>query len=440
MHPPARATPAFAAAAAPALGGGGRGGGFLAGSSTRGVGAGLGGGVECARRRSRCPPAVAAPAVALLGLRNPFRRRGRLDLGARIAAGVPAIEVRGLRKSYRAKRMRGSKAERAADVVAVDGVSFCVRPGEIFGLLGPNSCGKTSTLRCVGTLSKPDAGSVSVYGVDCVENPVQVRAMMSYVSQSAGLDKVLTGREHLELFGAIAHLERGVLQRNIAALVEMLDLGEFIDRQTKVYSGGVARRLDMAIGLLQQPAVLVLDEPTVGLDADSRATIWRILRELRDNGAAILLTSHYLEEVDVLADSVAIMDKGVLLACGRVGDLKAALGGDRVAVRLEEFAEHAAACRAAAALERAGVAWDVAVNRLRGNCLEMSVAADDAGAGRAVLDCLAAAGHARLFGFAQARPSLGDVYVAATGVRLEDADQVGRSARDAKAERKESMI
>jgi ABC-2 type transport system ATP-binding protein len=363
-----------------------------------------------------------------------------VDVRARAAAGVPAIRVRGLRKAFSSRARKGSRAERARQIVAVDGVSFEVRAGQVFGLLGPNSSGKTSTLRCVGTLSRPDEGSVEVYGVDCVKDGVMVRGMMSYVAQSAGLDKVLTGREHLELFGALAHLGRDVLRRNIDQLVELLDLGDFIDRQTKVYSGGVARRLDMAIALMQQPVVLVLDEPTVGLDTASRTAIWRILRRLRDNGVAILLTSHYLEEVEMLADSVAIMDKGVIIAEGRVADLKAALGGDRVTVRIQEFTDGDTAEAAAAACVAAGVARSAVVNRLRANALELVVDDADSRAGAKVVEVLAAAGHPSLFSFTQARPSLDDVYVAATGKRLEDADREAKGLRDAKAERKENML
>lgn len=384
-----------------------------------------------------------SPCTASL-IRNPFKRPPQkqdiLDLPALIAAGVPAIRVLGLQKAFKARARRGTKEDRARSIVAVDGVSFDVMPGEIFGLLGPNSCGKTTTMRCVSTLSKPDSGSTSVFGVDCDKEPYVVRSMMSYVAQNAGLDKVLTGREHLELFGALAHLEKDEIKHNIDQLVDLLDLADFIDRQTKVYSGGVARRLDMAIALMQRPAVLVLDEPTVGLDQSSRATIWRILRQLRDNGAAILLTSHYLEEVEVLADSVAIMEKGVVIASGKVGELKQQLGGDRLTVRIDEFTGRDVAERAAAHLRELQGVKTVLVNRLRGNCLEIVVDKDDSRASSKIVDHLATIGHGNLFGFSQSRPSLDDVYMAATGKRLEDADLEAKSVRDEKAQRKESMM
>jgi ABC-2 type transport system ATP-binding protein len=365
-----------------------------------------------------------------------------LDLDALQRAGVPAISVRDVVKMFKSSVRKGTRAEKKAGriVTAVDGISFNVRPGEIFGLLGPNSCGKTTTLRCVSTLSAPDSGVVEVYGVDAATRPRLVRQMMSYVAQNAGLDKVLTGREHLELFAGLAHLDRATSRRNISELIEVLDLAEFIDRQAKFYSGGVARRLDLAIGLLQQPAVLVLDEPTVGLDAESRAVIWSILQTLRSNGAAILLTSHYLEEVDVLADSVAIMDHGTVLASGTVSDLKLALGGDRITVRISEFTAPDAAEIAARALVETGVATSASVNRLRSNSLELVVTRDDPRIGATVVDTLAGLGYDTLFGFSQSRPSLDDVYMEATGKRLEDADREAAGSRDAKAMRKEDQL
>lgn len=388
-------------------------------------------------RRSR----FAAPRMRLW---NPFARDTRVavDLLAARDQGVPAIRVRDLRKAFEVRVRKGTREQCKARriVSAVDGVSFDVMAGEVFGLLGPNSCGKTTTLRCVSTLSKPDSGNVELYGVDCVEDPFVVRRMMSYVAQSAGLDKVLTGREHLELFADLAHLDRATKRRNISELIEVLDLGEFIDRQTKNYSGGVARRLDIAIGLLQQPAVLVLDEPTVGLDAKSRSVIWEILQTLKENGAAILLTSHYLEEVDVLADSVAVMDQGVVLAQGSVRDLKERLGGDRITVRIHEFTSYADAERACASLVDSGAVKSAIVNRLRWNSVEMVVSREDERAAAKVVEVLASLGYPTLFSFSQSRPSLDDVYMAATGKRLEDADREAKGQRDVKTERKESML
>lgn len=361
------------------------------------------------------------------------------DIAERQRQGVPAIRVQNLSKSFRTKRMRGTKRELGNMVHAVQGISFEVRPGEIFGLLGPNSCGKTTTMRCMSTLSKQDEGVVEIYGVNTLKDRTRARQLMSFVSQSDGLDKILSGREHLELFANLAHLDKKERAENIQQLIQVLDLGEFIDRPTKNYSGGIIRRLDMAIALLKRPAVLILDEPTVGLDPETREVIWSLLQELRDNGAAIMLTSHYLEEVDVLADSIAIMDNGVIIAQGTTSELKRALGGDRISINIDEFTSVETAEGIADVLLKQGVASSAIVNRVRGNSIELVVPSNDPQIGSAVLDLLRALGHDRLFRFSQSQPSLDDVYLTATGKNLADADQEGRKTRDTKTLRRESM-
>lgn len=325
-------------------------------------------------------------------------------------------------------------------ITAVDGISFSVGRGEIFGLLGPNSSGKTTTLRCLTTLCAPDSGSIQFYGRNIFLDTRLARSMLGFVAQSAGVDKVLTGREHLELFAGLAHLPRSERDDVIEELVEVLALGDFIDRLTSVYSGGVIRRLDLAICLLHRPPILVLDEPTVGLDIESRAVIWRVLQQLRDGGASIILTSHYLEEVDLLSDRLAIMEKGVVLAEGTPTQLKDALGGDRITVRLAEFARFEDAQRAADEVMLKGLAKEARVNRVRANAIDLVVDPERATVGAEIIAALAELGFARPFSFAQAKPSLDDVYLAATGRSIADADMAAKEKRDKRSMQKEFMV
>jgi len=367
-----------------------------------------------------------------------FKQREPLDLDA-LSTEHPAVLVKDLRKTFK-KRVKGPGRKKVSQTItAIDSVSFTAQRGQILGLLGPNSSGKTTTLRCMATMADPDSGSIQYYGVDALKDPYLAREMLGFVAQSAGLDKVLTGREHLDLFASLAHLDRRTKRRNINELIELMDLGDFIDRQTGVYSGGVIRRLDMAIALLHQPPILILDEPTVGLDIETRRVIWDVLRSTREYGGTIVLTSHYLEEVDVLADQVAILDRGVVIAKGTTTELKDALGGDRISIRLSEFASAAEAELAVTTLRRLGLAQEALVNRLQNNSVELVVDARNARIGGEIVQALSEIGFEKLFSFSQSKPSLDDVYLAATGKTLSDADAMAKEARDDKAMRKESM-
>lgn len=351
----------------------------------------------------------------------------------------PAIRVEKLRKTFK-KRMSGSKWRgKKTFITAVDDLSFTVQRGTIFALLGPNSCGKTTTMRCMGTLTEPDSGSIEYFGVDALKNDRIARNMIGFVLQSAGLDKSLTGREHLNMFAAIAHVDHSIRGDLIQSLIDLLQLDDFVDRLAKVYSGGIIRRLDLAIALLHRPPILILDEPTVGLDVESRRVIWEVLQHWRDTGGTILLSSHYLEEVDILSDQVAIMDHGVLIAQGTPTELKDGLGGDRISVRLEEFTAADQAERAVSELRRKGLAIDGVVNRLKHNSIELVVDPKDATVGTHVVQALAEIGHDRLFSFAQSKPSLDDVYLAATGQSIMDADSLAKSSRSEKVMQQESM-
>jgi ABC-2 type transport system ATP-binding protein len=324
----------------------------------------------------------------------------------------------------------------APPVQALDDLSLAVPRGCLYGLLGPNGAGKTTTLRILCTLLAPDAGTVRVDGLDALAQPRQVRRLLGYVAQEVAIDKILTGRELLVLQGDLYHLPRAERDQRITTLQHLLGMEGWIDRRCGTYSGGMRRRLDLAAGLLHAPRVLVLDEPTVGLDIESRAAIWQVLRQLRDQGTTVLLSSHYLEEVDALADRLAIIDEGRVLAEGTPAELKAALGGDRVTLRVREFSDEGEAERVRAILQGCQGVRQVVVNRAQGYSLNLVV---DDGEVIERLRCQLAEAQLPVFALAQSRPSLDDVYLQATGRTLMDAELSVAGQRDAKAERRQSM-
>ncbi len=223
---------------------------------------------------------------------------------------MPAIEAVALIKTYRGFR-------------ALDGLSLRVEAGEIFAMLGPNGAGKSTAVRCLTTLTIPDEGQAKVAGADVRTEAHLVRQRIGYVSQGLGADIEATGRENLHLHGHLHRLDRRTISRRSDELLEMLELTSVADRFVRSYSGGLKRRLDIALGLLAEPQVLFLDEPTTGLDPTSRAALWQDLRRLREKGLTILLTTHYLEEADQLADRLVIISRGKVVAAGTPGELKA---------------------------------------------------------------------------------------------------------------------
>lgn len=327
--------------------------------------------------------------------------------------------------------------KRYGTVEAVKDVSLEVKPGEIFGLLGPNGAGKTTTLRCLCTLATPDAGKIEVSGLSVLENPKLARQKLGYIAQEVALDKVLTGRELLQLQAAIYHLPAIAAKERIERTIHLLGLQDWADKRTGTYSGGLKKRLDLAAGLLHQPDVLVLDEPTVGLDIESRVIVWDFLRQLRESGTTVLLTSHYLEEVDALADRVAIIDKGTVIAAGTPSELKDRVGGDRVTLRIREFTPVEEAENARVMLQAMPFVQEVIINAAQGNSLNLVVTPQS----EALITIQQALKEAGLptFGISQARPSLDDVYLAATGRTLLDAELAAAGTRDPKAERKQNM-
>jgi len=327
--------------------------------------------------------------------------------------------------------------KRYGDVEAVKDVSFSVEPGEIFGLLGPNGAGKTTTIRCLCTLTTPDAGTVEVNGISVLDNPRVARQCLGYIAQEVALDKVLTGRELLRLQADLYHIPPKVARDRIEQMIDLLELKDWADKKSGTYSGGLKKRLDLALGLLHQPDVLVLDEPTVGLDIETRSAVWQFLRQLQAAGTTILITSHYLEEVDALSDRVAIIDQGTVIAAGTPSDLKDRVGGDRVTLRLREFTPDEEADKAKALLQQLPCVEEVIVNSAQGNSLNLVVTAQS----DALMTVQQALKEASLptFGISQSRPSLDDVYLAATGRTLMDAEIAAAGSRDLKAERKKAM-
>ncbi|MBD2129780.1 ABC transporter ATP-binding protein [Microcoleus sp. ZQ-A2] len=327
--------------------------------------------------------------------------------------------------------------KRYGDVEAVKDISFKVEPGELFGLLGPNGSGKTTTIRCLCTLSTPDAGKIEVSGISVIDNPRAARRRLGYVAQEVALDKMLTGRELLQLQAALYHLPGSVAKKRIAEVITLLGLEEYADKKTGSYSGGLKRRLDLAAGLLHQPEVLVLDEPTVGLDIESRYVVWDLLRKLREAGTTVVITSHYLDEIDALADRVAIIDRGIVIAEGTPSQLKDRVGGDRITLRIREFSPTEEAEKAKDMLQTLPFVQEIIINGAQGNSLNL-VVKPQSDALMTIQQSLKDVGLPT-FGIAQSRPSLDDVYLAATGRTLMDAELAAAGTRDPKAEKKQNM-
>jgi ABC-2 type transport system ATP-binding protein len=239
-------------------------------------------------------------------------------------------------------------AKHYGKVTALDGVDLRVPAGTVLALLGPNGAGKTTAVRILTTLLRPDAGRASIAGHDVLREPGAVRKVIGLSGQYAAVDEHLTGRENLEMVGRLYHLGATTARERAGALLERFSLSDAADRVTKTYSGGMRRRLDLAASLVARPQVIFLDEPTTGLDPRSRLGMWDVIRELVREGSTLLLTTQYLEEADALADDIAIIDRGKLIAQGTADELKAQVGGERVEVTVPDRSELAKAAEALA--------------------------------------------------------------------------------------------
>jgi ABC-2 type transport system ATP-binding protein len=315
-----------------------------------------------------------------------------------IASAPLAIEATGLEKSFGETR-------------AVAGVDLAVPEGAIYGVLGPNGAGKTTVIRMLATLIPPDAGTARVLGHDIRTDGDAVRGLVSLTGQLASVDEDLTGRENLILLGRLLGLSRAAARARADQLLEAFGIAEAAGRLVKHYSGGMRRRLDISASIVVTPRLMFLDEPTTGLDPRSRGQVWDICRALVAGGTTILLCTQYLEEADQLADGIAVIDRGRVIAEGTPSQLKASVGAGELNVRLLEPDDRA---RAAGILERA-----VGTVVLQPDPAALSVSCSDAGRAAAGVDELSRAGLG-IAEFSLGRPSLDEVFLALTGHPADD--------------------
>jgi ABC-2 type transport system ATP-binding protein len=302
-----------------------------------------------------------------------------------------------------------------AQIRALDGLSFSVAPGSVYALLGPNGAGKTTTVRVLTTLSRPDAGRAMVAGIDVLRSPARVRSAIGAVGQRTGSVRQLTGYENLTMQGKIHGMARREIPRRAADLLQRFGLGDAAARQVRTYSGGMQRRLDIAIALVHQPKVLFLDEPTAGLDPEGRADLWSVLTGMaEDSGMTIFLTTHYLEEADQFAAKIGIVDRGRLVAEGTADELKAQLRGDSVQLELQNSG------RVAQARDILTLVPEVAAVTADGAALRARVG-DGARALPGVLASLQQRGIP-VTSVTVARPSLDDVYLHYAGRSFRQAE------------------
>jgi ABC-2 type transport system ATP-binding protein len=312
------------------------------------------------------------------------------------AASGPSILVEGLEKSF-------------GPVRALRGIDLAVPPGSVLGVLGPNGAGKTTAVRILTTLLRPDRGRAVIEGYDVVRSPAAVRRVIGLAGQSAAIQEELTGRENLEIVGRLYHLGRKRARRRAVELLERFDLAEAANRPAKTFSGGMQRRLDLAASLVAEPSVLFLDEPTTGLDPRGRQGMWQVIRELTAAGTTLLLTTQYLDEADELADEIAVIDHGLVIAAGTAEALKDRVGGDVLEFTVADPAQLAGAITAVAGLSDTGPQAERETGRV-------SVPVGARGS-QALVEAVRRLDGAGVTpgGMALRRPSLDDVFLMLTG-------------------------
>jgi ABC-2 type transport system ATP-binding protein len=313
-----------------------------------------------------------------------------------------AIEVEGLVKHY-------------GEVKALDGIDLAVAEGTVLALLGPNGAGKTTAVRILTTLLRPDAGRAMVAGIDVLAEPARVRPLIGLSGQSAAVDERLTGRENLVMFGRLYRLDKATATARAAELLERFGLSDAATRVVQTYSGGMRRRLDLAAALVVSPPVIFLDEPTTGLDPRARADMWEVIAELVAAGSTLLLTTQYLEEADRLADTIAVVDHGRVIAEGTADELKARIGGETLEVVVATDDELAVTQTVLAAIGGAEPVIDRHTRRV-----QVPVATGVAALVEAVRRL--ADEQVTVLDVALHRPTLDDVFLTLTGHAAEDAD------------------
>lgn len=315
----------------------------------------------------------------------------------------PMIEARGLHKSF-------------GDTHALRGLDLSVAEGAILGVLGPNGAGKTTAVRILTTLSRPDAGEATVAGIDVLRHPDEARRRIGVAGQYASLDEVLSGGENLRMLGRLYRLDAATARRRADALIERFELADAADRPVRTYSGGMRRRLDLGAALMSQPPVIFLDEPTTGLDPKGRLAMWDLIGELARGGTTILMTTQYLEEADRLADDIAVIDHGRVIARGTANELKRLVGGERLEVTISDAASLPAASRVLEALGGAPVRVDDGVRQV-----SVAVTSHDGVLTRAIRELDSAGVQVDDIGFR--RPTLDEVFLSVTGRPAEEAPE-----------------
>jgi ABC-2 type transport system ATP-binding protein len=318
--------------------------------------------------------------------------------------GATMLTTHDLRKTFKVKKQ---------DLEVVKGIDITVRDGEIFGLLGPNGAGKTTTLRMLTTLLPPTSGEAMVAGIDLLRYPQAVRERIGYVSQAGGADPLVSAKENLVLQGRMYGMSTAAASVRADELIEALEMSSFGTRRSRTLSGGQRRRLDIALGMMHRPQLLFLDEPTTGLDPQSRAHLWAEVRKLRDEGTTVVLTTHYLDEADALCDRIVIMDDGLIVAEGTPDTLKQQIGGDILSLTLPSVAI------AEAALLTIGD--EAGLRELTRERETIRITAEQGDAALPRLLRLLDAEGIRVESAALARPSLDDVFLKLTGRSLREA-------------------